>query len=83
MHVEVPQIRHPDGESAQWWFREGAAEAAARGAMRGRAKNLILFVGDGMSLTTIAAARILEGQQQGQSGEEHRLACENFKTNTT
>ena len=78
MHVEVPQIRHPDGESAQWWFREGAAEAAARGAMRGRAKNLILFVGDGMSLTTVAAARILEGQQQGQSGEEHRLAWENF-----
>ena len=78
LHVEVPQIRHPDGESAQWWFREGAAEAAARGAMRGRAKNLILFVGDGMSLTTVAAARILEGQQQGQSGEEHRLAWENF-----
>jgi alkaline phosphatase len=46
--------------------------------MRGHAKNLILFVGDGMSLTTVAAARILEGQQQGQSGEEHRLAWENF-----
>jgi alkaline phosphatase len=76
--VEVPSIHHPDGESAQWWFREGASEAASRGAMRGRAKNLILFVGDGMSLTTVAAARILEGQRQGQSGEEHRLAWENF-----
>jgi alkaline phosphatase len=78
LQVEVPQIHHPDGESAQWWFRAGAAEAAARGAMRGQAKNLILFVGDGMSLTTVAAARIYEGQQQGQSGEEHRLAWENF-----
>lgn len=78
LQVAVPQVHHPDGESAQWWFREGAAEAASRGAMRGRAKNLILFVGDGMSLTTVAAARILEGQQQGQSGEEHRLAWENF-----
>jgi len=78
LQVAVPQIHHPDGESAQWWFREGAAEAASRGAMRGRAKNLILFVGDGMSLATVAAARILEGQQQGQSGEEHRLAWENF-----
>jgi len=78
VRVEVPAIHHPDGESAAWWFREGAAEAAARGAMRGRAKNLILFVGDGMSLATIAAARILEGQRQGQSGEEHRLAWENF-----
>jgi alkaline phosphatase len=78
VQVAVPQIHHPDGESAQWWFREGAAEAASRGAMRGHAKNLSLFVGDGMSLTTVAAARILEGQQQGQSGEEHRLAWEDF-----
>jgi alkaline phosphatase len=46
--------------------------------MRGHAKNLILFVGDGMSLATVAAARILEGQRQGQSGEEHRLSWENF-----
>ncbi|MFT3896675.1 MAG: alkaline phosphatase [Thermomonas sp.] len=76
--VAVPQVQHPDGESAQWWFRAGAAEAASRGAMRGHAKNLILFVGDGMSLTTVAAARILEGQRQGQSGEEHRLAWEDF-----
>ena len=78
LQVAVPQIHHPDGESAQWWFREGAAEAAARGAMRGHARNLILFVGDGMSLSTVAAARILEGQRQGQSGEEHRLAWEHF-----
>ena len=76
--VDVPRIHHPDGESAQWWYREGAAEAASRGAMRGHAKNLILFVGDGMSLATVAAARILEGQRQGQSGEEHRLAWETF-----
>ena len=30
----------------------------------GAADNIILFVGDGMSLTTITAARILEGQKQ-------------------
>ncbi|QDQ72479.1 alkaline phosphatase [Pseudoluteimonas lycopersici] len=78
VQIAVPQIHHPDGQSAQWWFREGAAEAASRGAMRGHAKNLILFVGDGMSLATVAAARIYEGQLQGQSGEEHRLAWENF-----
>ena len=30
----------------------------------GAAQNIILFVGDGMSLTTITAARILEGQKQ-------------------
>lgn len=76
--VDVPQIQRPDGETPAWWYRQGAAEAAARGAMQGRAKNLILFVGDGMSLTTVAAARILEGQRAGRPGEEQRLAWEDF-----
>jgi alkaline phosphatase len=76
--VEVPAIERPGGETAAWWFRDGAAQAAARGAMNGRAKNVIVFLGDGMSLTTVAAARILEGQRQGGSGEEHRLSWEDF-----
>ena len=76
--VEVPAIARPGGETAAWWFRDGAAQAAARGAMNGRAKNVIVFLGDGMSLTTVAAARILEGQRQGGPGEEHRLAWETF-----
>ena len=44
----------------------------------GQAKNIILFVGDGMSLSTIAAARIMEGQQRGESGEENQLSFERF-----
>ncbi len=76
--VEVPQIQRPDDESAEWWFRAGAATAAAQGSMNGQAKNLILFVGDGMSLTTVAAARILAGQRLGQPGEAHRLSWEHF-----
>lgn len=76
--VDVPAIERPAGESSAWWFRDGAAQAAARGAMGGRAKNVILFVGDGMSLTTVAAARILEGQRAGHPGEENRLSWENF-----
>jgi alkaline phosphatase len=43
-----------------------------------RAKNVILFVGDGMGVTTITAARILEGQMQGMSGEENALSFERF-----
>jgi len=42
------------------------------------AKNVVLVVGDGMSLATITAARILRGQQLGMSGEEHQLAFEKF-----
>lgn len=76
--VEVPDIVRPDGETAAWWFRSGAAAAAGRGAMDGRARNVILFVGDGMSLTTVAAARILAGQREGAPGEERRLSWETF-----
>lgn len=76
--VDVPAIAHPDGETAAWWFRDGAAQAAARGAMGGHAKNVIIFLGDGMSLTTVAAARILEGQRKGGPGENNRLAWETF-----
>jgi alkaline phosphatase len=64
--------------TAAWWFRAGAASAHAHGAGREQATNLILFLGDGMSLPTVAAARILEGQRAGGSGEEHRLAFEEF-----
>ena len=76
--VEVPAIERPGGETAQWWYRSGAAHAAANGAMAGRAKNVIVFLGDGMSLTTVAAARIFDGQRAGGTGEEHLLSWEHF-----
>lgn len=41
-----------------------------------RAKNSILFIGDGMSLSTITAARILYGQLMNKSGEEEQLSFE-------
>jgi alkaline phosphatase len=43
-----------------------------------RARNVILFVGDGMGMATITAARILEGQRLGHTGEEHQLPFETF-----
>lgn len=76
--VQVDPVAHPQGETPQWWYRSGAARAAANGAMGGKAKNVILFLGDGMSLTTVAAARILEGQRHGSSGEENQLSWESF-----
>ena len=41
-------------------------------------KNVILFVGDGMGVTSVTAARIFEGQQKGQSGEENQLSFDEF-----
>lgn len=42
------------------------------------AKNIILFIGDGMGVSTVTAARIFDGQSQGMTGEEHWLAFERF-----
>ena len=39
---------------------------------------MILFVGDGMGISTLTAARILQGQQNGQTGEENFLSFESF-----
>ena len=38
----------------------------------------MLFIGDGMSLSTVTAARIFKGQQAGRSGEEEKLIFETF-----
>ncbi len=44
-----------------------------------RAKNVILFVGDGMGVSTVTAMRILAGQRAGKSGEDHVLPFETFE----
>ncbi len=41
-----------------------------------RAKNIILFIGDGMSIPTITAARIYGGQKRGEDGASNKLAME-------
>ena len=68
-------------ESAETWKRDGwnAVDAAkAYKAKYRKAKNVILFIGDGMGVSTLTAARILEGQLRGESGEENRLSFEQF-----
>ncbi|TDR41155.1 alkaline phosphatase [Tahibacter aquaticus] len=75
--IAVPQIQRPQQETAAWWFTAGAAAAHANvGATPPRAKNVIVFLGDGMSIPTIAAAHILLGQRQGKDGESARLSFE-------
>ena len=55
-----------------------AASAASETQAAGKAKNVILFIGDGMGISTVTAARIYAGQKQGQSGEEYVLPFETF-----
>ncbi len=71
------------GETPAHWRAEGRRElsrtmAALRSVDWSHARNVILFVGDGMSMTTVDAARILAGQLEGRPGEEHELSFERF-----
>lgn len=50
----------------------------ARQPNTGKAKNVILFVGDGMSIPTITASRIFDGQKKGVDGESNKLSFEEF-----
>lgn len=75
----TPAVQGP--ESVQDWYDAGQrfvtnAESIERNTRK--AKNVILFVGDGMGISTITAARILEGQLHGAPGEENRLSFEEF-----
>ncbi len=68
-------------ETPDSWRHDGQAAMAARKNQKiyhGKAKNVILFIGDGMGVTTITAARILEGQMRGASGEENHLSFDDF-----
>ena len=66
-------------ENAHFWYEQGrqAVEAAAEMRADTRpARNVILFIGDGMGISTVTAARILQGQLRGKTGEENLLAFE-------
>jgi len=57
----------------QFWYDEGKARIQIElNKVRNNkiAKNIILFVGDGMGLPTITASRIYKGQLNQQNGEE-------------
>ncbi|NTV70848.1 MAG: alkaline phosphatase [Azonexaceae bacterium] len=74
-----PAVKTP--ESVQDWFNNGQKfiEDSKKSFPNNRkAKNVIFFVGDGMGVSTLTAARILEGQLKGKTGEENRLSFEHF-----
>ncbi|NXH37985.1 PPBI1 phosphatase, partial [Dicaeum eximium] len=72
----------PDAEKTPGYWNKGARRrlelALALQPAAQRAKNIILFMGDGMGLSTVSAARIYKGQLAGGSGEESVLAMETF-----
>ncbi len=71
----------PIKESPNWWYQQGEGKVyqlAKENPFPKKAKNVILFIGDGMNISTITAARILEGQIKGETGEENQLSFEKF-----
>ena len=46
--------------------------------MEWKAKNIIVFVGDGLGVSTHTMSRIYKGQKKGRSGEEESLVWEDW-----
>ena len=70
-----------DNQDNNQWYKDGVKLIEENLKVKPNtdtAKNAILFLGDGMGITTITAARILDGQMKGQSGEENVLSWEEF-----
>ncbi|XP_063173456.1 alkaline phosphatase, tissue-nonspecific isozyme [Candoia aspera] len=73
----------PEKEKDPQFWRHQAQETLRR-ALRLQelntnvAKNVILFLGDGMGVSTVTAARILKGQLQQKTGEETILEMDRF-----
>ena len=71
----------PATETSQYWRDQGRAALNAALAAQpntNRAKNVILFVGDGNGVATVTATRIFDGQSRGEPGEENVLSYERF-----
>ena len=84
--MEAGAKREVPEEYAEYWIKSGQErlrfemkrqqEAAnSRGKV---AKNVIIFIGDGMGMSTITATRIYKNQLAGGYGEENELSFEGF-----
>lgn len=81
MHPSLPEYKGRstdlnDSENQQAFWLNNAQDFVKTVTKRERnmkkAKNVIFFIGDGMGLSTLSAARVLKG------GEEHKLSFEKF-----
>jgi alkaline phosphatase len=64
---------------ADAWLANGRKELTAALNLKydvGRARDVILLLGDGMGVATVTSARIFKGQQRGDPWEETRFHME-------
>nr|XP_019950508.1 PREDICTED: alkaline phosphatase-like [Paralichthys olivaceus] len=68
-------------ENPEFWrsqARKTLQSALDRKLNTNVARNILLYLGDGMGITTYTAARILKGQLQNQTGEETVMTMDTF-----
>lgn len=78
---EVFQVPDTRESESSYWLQQGRREikeALQQPRITNKAKNVILFLGDGMGITAMTAGRILKGQKKGYSGEEESLVWDRF-----
>lgn len=80
MYAALASAAGSDAENIAGWRSAGAAHLSSVDHERRRrhARNVILFIGDGMGVATVTAIRIRAGQLEGGSGEEKVLPWEAF-----
>lgn len=80
--ADVPSMLAVNKADTMYFSARGQnrlSEEEARTAIAsGKAKNVILFVGDGMGISTLTAARIFDGQQKNVDGESNTLYMESL-----
>lgn len=86
-HPQRPLRRNeaydPSEVSSSFWHEEAKAGIQQRLNRKPNvnvARNVIMFLGDGMSIPTLAAARTLMGQRNNKTGEETQMFMEAFPT---
>ncbi|XP_053378461.1 LOW QUALITY PROTEIN: alkaline phosphatase-like [Mercenaria mercenaria] len=70
-----------NGETRDHWNKLATSELKKAKQIKPNiavAKNVIVFLGDGMGVSTVTAARILKGQLNNKTGEEEILSFEEF-----
>uniref|UniRef100_A0A023EU01 Alkaline phosphatase n=1 Tax=Aedes albopictus TaxID=7160 RepID=A0A023EU01_AEDAL len=80
-------FRSPNSDDALFWRQQAESylkrilqyEPNRRQGGAGVARNVIIFVGDGMGIASLSTGRIYKGQLAGRSGEEEVLSFDHFE----
>ncbi|KAG8259034.1 hypothetical protein J6590_019511 [Homalodisca vitripennis] len=78
---EIFGCANPEEKESCYWREEAQKQLEEKLNVclnKGLAKNVIVFLADGMSVATVTAARIFLGQSEGNSGESSSLRFEEY-----